>query len=158
TPAHLDERPGAVQDLKVNGGVTYGALVDVRLTSHVGAEASWIWRESGVRLAAGSTSTTLFFIDVSQAGGAVVYAFGDEKRDLRPFVLGGLGASTLSSHGLDSITKLTWTVGAGAKWWLLVNRIGARVDARFAPIRLNSSSSAYCVPLDFCQSALSPLT
>ena len=68
-------------------------------------------------------------------------------------MLAGLGATFLSAEDLESETKLSWTLGAGVKWFPS-KRLGARLQARYAPTLLDDSSSDVCDPFGFCQGSL----
>ena len=64
-----------------------------------------------------------------------------------------LGATFLSATDLESETKLSWAAGGGLKWFPS-KRVGARVQARYAPTVLGDSSSDVCDPFGFCQGSL----
>jgi opacity protein-like surface antigen len=92
-------------------------------------------------------------VSIAQLQGSLVYQFGGEQARLRPFVSAGLGAAIFGAPGLEGETKLSLGLGAGVKW-LPISKVGARLQARYSPTRLNDASSDYCDPFGFCQSWL----
>lgn len=84
----------------------------------------------------------------------MTYQWGKEDARLRPFALAGLGAAFLSTSGIPGETKFSWAVGGGVKL-RLGERTGIKLQARYAPTRLNDADAApFCDPLGFCSGTL----
>jgi opacity protein-like surface antigen len=153
TAGNIDRKAAGIQDLEIAGSFTWGLTATHFFSRHLGAEISWTRQDGALVLATADGSADLFDVDMSLLHGSVVYRFGAEDARLEPYVLAGLGATFLSAPDLEGETKLSWGVGAGARWWL-AERMGARVQARYVPTRLNDSSSDFCDPFGFCQGTL----
>jgi opacity protein-like surface antigen len=95
-----------------------------------------------------------FNIDAGQLHGNFVYQFGDESAGVRPYVLGGLGATFFRSDNLQSETKFSWALGGGVKVYV-DEQVGIKFQGKYNPTRLNDESSEpFCDPFGFCQSTL----
>ena len=153
TAGGIDMKARGIETLEIAGSFTWGLAATHFFSRHLGAEVSWTRQDGSMRLATADGSADLFDVDMRLLHGSVVYRFGAEDARFEPFVLAGLGAAFLSAPDLDGETKLAWNVGAGVRWWL-AERMGARVQARYVPTRLNDSSSEFCDPFGFCQGTL----
>jgi hypothetical protein len=151
--APIDSQTPGLDGLEIASSMTYGAQVAARLSTHLEAEGLWTWQHTNVHLSTAASAAPLFFMDVNQFDGNLVYAFGEPEMTVRPFVFGGLGAGLMDATSLERDWKLTWNVGGGAKWFFRRN-VGLRVDGRYKPTRLGTSPSDYCVPFSFCQASL----
>jgi hypothetical protein len=92
-------------------------------------------------------------VNLDQLQASFVYQFGGEEAHVRPFLFAGPGLAFFGASDLDGETKLSLALGAGLKWFP-GKRLGARLEARYAPTYLNDSSSDFCDPFGFCQSWL----
>ena len=153
TAGGIDMKARGIDTLEIAGSFTWGLALTRFFTRHLGAEVSWTRQDGSLVLGTADGSADLFDVDMSLLHGSVVYRFGGEDARIEPFVLAGLGATFLGGPDLDGETKLSWNVGAGARW-RLGERMGARVQARYVPTRLNDSSSDFCDPFGFCQGTL----
>jgi len=91
--------------------------------------------------------------------GNVVYNWGDEDSVLRPFVFGGLGATSFGSvdvtvagtaHNIDSSTKFSTTWGAGVKM-MASPHFGIRAAAQWTPTYVKSDAAGWwCDPYWGC--------
>jgi opacity protein-like surface antigen len=150
TTANIDKKTEGIEDLKVKGSFTWGLELDRNLSDHLGAEISWAQQRSALTIGTASGSADLFEMQVGRLHGNLVYRFGADEARIRPFAFAGLGAAFLSGRDLDTETKFSWGFGAGLKWTPSKNW-GARLQARYAQIQLNDSSSSVCDPFGFCQ-------
>ena len=153
THSTIDHKAPGVQDLEASGGLTWGGQVAYFRSDRIGVEVLWAQQETNVTMTTSTGSARLFDMTVGQLHGNVVYQLLRADVQLRPFVFGGLGATFFRASGLNSETKLSWTVGGGVKWFP-IPRVGARVHVRYNPVRLNDASSSVCDPFGFCQEAL----
>jgi len=152
--ADIDDAVARASDLQVEGGRLWSASGGYLFTSHVGVEARWTQRETGLSIETPSSpSTTAFFMNVKELDGNFVYRFQLKERRLQPFMYGGVGIAILSSDGLDTEQKTAWNLGGGFTWFLM-KHAGIRLDGRFNSIGLASSTSVSCAPLSFCQDQL----
>lgn len=156
TSGDIDKKAVGIQELKVDGGLTWSLAAGHFFSDHLGFEASWAQQQSALVIGANGGSAPLFDMKVGRLLGSFVYQFGANDARLRPFLSGGLGATFLSADALDDETKFSWALGAGLKWFPS-RRVGARVQARYAPTQLNDTSSTICDPFGFCQGSLHQL-
>jgi len=153
TAGDIDMKAVGIQALEVKGSFTWGVEAGRFFSDHIGLEASWSQQQSALRIGTAGGSADLFDMKLRLLQGSFVYRFGGTDAALRPFVLAGLGATFLSATDLESETKLSWAAGAGLAW-LPSRRLGARLQARYAPTVLGDSSSDVCDPFGFCQGTL----
>ena len=153
TSGDIDQKALGIQQLEVKGSFTWGVEAGHFFSDHAGVEASWAQQQSALKIGTAAGSADLFDMKLGLLQGSFVYQFGGADAGVRPFVLAGLGATFLSATDLESETKLSWAAGAGLKWFPS-KRVGARVQARYAPTVLGDSSSDVCDPFGFCQGTL----
>ena len=153
TSGDIDQKALGIQELEVKGSFTWGVEAGHFFSDHAGIEASWTQQQAALAIGTSAGSAELFDMKLRLLQGSFVYQFGGTDARVRPFVLAGLGATFLSATDLESETKLSWAAGAGLKWFPS-KRVGARVQARYAPTVLGDSSSDVCDPFGFCQGSL----
>src|SRR5262249_38109079 len=152
----ISKKTTGVDALDVAGSFTWGAEATWFLTPHVGVEAMYTQQSTEMSLTSGSVTGRLFDMTVRQIDGNVVYQFLPQAPAVQPFAFGGLGASIFRSADVDTESKLTWTIGAGVKWFP-IRQVGARGHLRYKPTHLNDSSSSVCDPFGLCQGFLQQL-
>ncbi len=154
TAGSLEPVARELESYEIGGGFTWQGQFAYFFTPHLGVEASWAQREGALTVSTASGSGDLFEIDASQLFGSVVYQWGSEDTKVRPFVLGGLGATFFAADEIPSETKLAWAVGGGAKLFLHP-KLGIKVQAKLNPTILNDESSDFCDPFGFCAGSVS---
>lgn len=153
TAGGLEPVAREIESYEIGGGFTWQGQFDYFFTPHLGIEASWAQREGPLTLSTSSGTGELFEIDMGQLLGSVVYQWGEEAAKVRPFVLGGLGATFFQAEDIPSETKLAWSVGGGAKF-AFHRKLGVKVQAKYNPTLLNDESSDFCDPFGFCASSV----
>ena len=153
TSGSLEPVASELTGYEIGGGFTWQGKFDYSLTPNIAVEASWAQREGGLVLETSSGTGELFEIDLRQLLGSVVYRFGSESAKVRPFVLGGLGATFFESEDVPSETKLAWAVGGGASVFFH-QRLGIQLQAKLDSTILNDESSDFCDPFGFCASSV----
>jgi hypothetical protein len=155
TPSvNLDRQAPEIEHVAIRGGFTWGAEGGYAFTPRWTAEALWMWQQSAQRLESAGGHADLFTFSVGDLHGDVLYHFAAPDAKLRPFVLGGLGATLFRGGGLPSDTKLSWVLGGGAKYFPWPS-IGFRGQVRYKPVALaDKSAGDFCDPFGFCQSWL----
>ncbi len=138
TAGSLEPVASELEGYEIGGGFTWQAQFDYFFTPHLGVGASWVQREGDLTLSASSGTGELFEIDVRQLLGSVVYQWGTEDAKIRPFVLGGLGATFFEADDIPSETKLALAVGAGAKLFFIA---GSGSSSRRSSIPRSSATS-----------------
>jgi hypothetical protein len=153
TSATLDRTADEVDELKINGGTTWGARGTYLVTERLGVEAMWTYQATELTMSAAASSAELFEMSINQVYGHVTYEFGNGLARLRPFIFGGVGATFLGASDLDGEVKPAWDVGGGVKWFLQ-RHFGIEGRVRYKPTELSDSSGRMCGPFDFCQGTL----
>jgi opacity protein-like surface antigen len=153
TAGEIDKAAPGIQGIEYDGSFSWGLSAGHFFTPHLGAELSWLRQETGLVLSTSEGSARLVDVNLDQIHGSAVYQFGADGARIRPFVSLGLGASFFCGGDLESETKLSWALGAGLKWFPRQS-VGARLQARYNPTRLNDASSDFCDPFGFCQGSL----
>jgi opacity protein-like surface antigen len=153
TSGDIDQKAAGIQELEVDEGFTWGVQAGHFFSDHIGAEISWSQQRSALELGTRDGSSRLFDMKLGALQGRFAYQFGGHEARIKPFLLAGLGTTFLSAEDLESETKLSWTVGAGVKWFQS-RRLGARLQVLYAPTLLDDESSDVCDPFGFCQGSL----
>jgi len=156
TPGGLQPKALGISDLKLKGAFSWGASLGWFFSPRFGVEASWARQESALEIGTAAGSAEMFDVNVDQLQGSFVLQLGGAESKLQPFLSAGAGAALFSAPNLDGETKLAFNLGAGLKW-RASRRVGARLQARYTPTRLNDASSEFCDPFGFCQSWLHQL-
>jgi opacity protein-like surface antigen len=154
--AKLDTLADNVEELSVNGALTWGAGATFFLTEHLGVEGLFMQQPTTMRLTANGASAPILDLTIRQVVANLVYQLGATTATFQPFVFGGAGISTLISDDRESESKFAWTVGGGVKW-MPNDVVGTRIHFRYKATRLNDSDAAVCDPFGFCQDALPQL-
>jgi opacity protein-like surface antigen len=70
-----------------------------------------------------------------------LYHFGQPENPLRPFLLGGVGASHLDPDGsFEGFTKVSYAVGGGIKYFF-TKKVGLRLQGRYTPTYITSEDN-----------------
>jgi opacity protein-like surface antigen len=154
TAGSLEHDTRTVDDLKLAGSSTWGATAGYFFSPRIGVEASWARVGSGVELSTAVATQEMFDVTIDQLQGSFVHQFGAAASRWRPYLAAGAGMAILNSSDIDSEAKLSFNLGAGVKW-LLSERLGARLQAKYTPTYLNDGGSDFCDPFGFCQDWLS---
>ena len=156
TSTALDTLADDVEELSVNGALTWGAGGTYFLTERLGVEGLFMQQPTTVRLTAAGVSAAILDMTIRQVVGNLVYQPVARTAAFQPFVFGGAGVSILSADDRDSESKFAWTIGAGVKW--MPNPVvGTRIHFRYKGTQLDDGDATVCDPFGFCQDALSQM-
>jgi hypothetical protein len=153
TDGAIDQRAPGVQELKIEDGFTWGGRVTWFLSTRIGLEVLWSYRDTDFSMTTATGEADLFSMTVNQYLGNIVYRFGGEDASWRPFIFGGVGATSFDAPDLEGETKASWNAGGGLTWFLQ-RHLGLTMQARYKPTVLGGSSSDICTPFGFCQGRL----
>src|SRR5262249_43377060 len=73
--ASIQQKTAGVNDLKIDSGFTWGAEGGYVFPSGAGVEVWWRRQSTGMSIASGGSSVTLFYMKTSDLDANVVYAF-----------------------------------------------------------------------------------
>jgi opacity protein-like surface antigen len=87
----------------------------------------------------------------TQYHGNVLFHFLDEDSRVRPYILIGMGASTVSPDlaGNHDVTKFSYGLGGGVKTYFS-DHVGMRFQARLAPTYVTTEPAIFCDVFGFC--------
>jgi opacity protein-like surface antigen len=124
-------------------------------------EVGFLWGRQQSELEVGGTNTvTVGDMNVDNYHGYFQYNFGDSSSKVRPFVMGGLGATKYGNvdftrlNGqtatIDSNTRFSTTWGGGVKAYAS-DHLGFRAAARWTPTYIKSDAAGWwCDPYWGC--------
>lgn len=141
--------------LRANGGRSYGTFIDYSLTRSAQAEFSW-HRSSPMfseRIFPSTVYVKAFDSNIDEYQFGLLYILRSDEHKIRPYIAGGLGFAHRSNSGANpSSTNFAYNLGGGVKY-MFTSHFGLRADARYVPIRENSSIRTVCNPFGFCFNA-----
>ena len=119
-------------------GVGFGVYVNENM------EVGFLWaRQDSVLEGKGTETTEFADMNVSNYHAIFTYNFGEEDAKMRPFVLGGLGATSYSpGEDISGETQFSSTWGGGVKGYASPN-VGFSLMARFTPTYIKSDPAGY---------------
>jgi len=140
---------------KINptSGASYGFTFDVLVTENMSVGFQYNQQRSTLE-ASGSTKIDFTDMNVNNYHGIFTYNFGDEDNTLRPFIVGGLGATQykpadLEGTSIESSTKFSTTWAGGIKVYPARN-VGFKAMARWTPTYIKSDPAGiWCSPYWF---------
>ncbi len=151
-----------VSGIRVNleSGVAYGFMVDVGITSNLYVEFIYSYRQTNGRLfvppglpEAGPVGEFDIEGNVDYYQGGLLYQWDLRNPELKPFIVGTLGAASMRS-GEQSSTRFSWGGGAGIKYMFSKN-IGFRGEYRLFSTSTNFvGRGGWCDWWGFCYTFL----
>lgn len=144
-----------VNDLRVNGAISFGTFIDFSLTPNFQTEFMWDRNPTSysVQQFPGAPYIKSFNSDVDQYQFGILYMFLGPDHKWRPYAAGSLGFTHESnSGGNPTRTDFAYSIGGGLKY-ALTQHIALRGDARYMPTYANSSLATYCDPFFGCYTA-----
>jgi outer membrane protein W len=141
-----------VDYLKIKSTWDYGVIGDFHIFPKFAAEV--MWNRQPTQLEAHNFTTDTFLtptdatLDMFQFSG--LYEFGNERANLKPFVVAGLGFTNFHSNGvLPFDNKFSANVGGGVKYFF-TRHLGVRLEARYSPTQTTSAIEPVCDPFFGC--------
>jgi opacity protein-like surface antigen len=144
-----------VNDLRVNGAISFGTFIDFSLTPNFQTEFMWDRNPTSysVQQFPGAPYIKSFNSDVDQYQFGILYMFLGPDHKWRPYAAGSLGFThEFNSGGNPTRTDFAYSIGGGLKY-ALTQHIALRGDARYMPTYANSSLATYCDPFFGCYTA-----
>jgi opacity protein-like surface antigen len=145
--------PGGTRpaDINLDAGLAWGATLGVAVSERLDVEFLWSRQES--HLSADTFEGHIDLVDaaVSQYHGNVLFHFADREARFRPYVLFGLGATSLDpdAPGVDGATKFSYAAGGGVKFDVS-KHVGIRLQGRFTATYLKDEPALFCDLFGFC--------
>jgi opacity protein-like surface antigen len=151
--------PGGVFT-RVDPKDSFGWGIDLGFFVGPNAEVGFLYGQQLSKLeASGSKIVDIGDMTVSTYHGTFTYNFGAHDAAVRPYFMGGLGATSFGSVDyvgnrgpgtINSSTRFSTTWGAGAKFYG-ASKVGARVGVLWTPTYISSEAAGYwCDPYWGC--------
>jgi opacity protein-like surface antigen len=124
-------------------GVSFGASAGYIIKDKYQFEFMWSRQKTELdgKLLNGNTDLKIADANFDQYHFDFLYNLGEETKQLRPFILGGVGASHLSPDGgVTGFTKVSYDIGAGIKYYFS-KQWGLRLQGRYTPTYVNSTDN-----------------
>jgi Outer membrane protein beta-barrel domain len=146
----LDLSTVLLQGIDVQNSITRSAGISYEPNRHSAVEFMWNYSSPGVvsQPIAGGLSAKAFNLDMNQYFGNLLFHFVTREPKLRPFILGGLGVSSLSTaqNGVKGTTRFVFALGGGVKY-NFARHFGLRLQAKWSPTYLSTTQIGYwCDP------------
>ena len=134
----------------------WGLMGGVLLGEYGNAEVGFMWQQAMSKMEVGGTSTVeIGDWSINSYHGYFGYNFFENDARVRPYVLGGLGATSFGSVDyttprrtgtIGGETQFSTTWGAGAKFYASPN-VGARIGIQWTPTYIKSDAAGWwCDP------------
>ena len=149
---------GVFDSIGPKDAFSWGARLGFNVTPNV--EVGFLFNQQSTKYEVGGTSTfDLGDVSVYNYHGYFAYNFGDEDASVRPYILGGLGATQYgkisvtaagTTRDLGGETQFSTTWGAGVKLFP-GKSFGIRLEGRWTPTYIKSDSEGWwCDPYWGC--------
>jgi opacity protein-like surface antigen len=154
TSSNVGQVPPTVDRIQVDGGMSYGAMVDYGINQNLQFEFLYARNPTTYSQHDFTTDATTPIYDSTVntfQWGALLQFRPDQK--LRPYVAGGLGFVHESNSDLNANrTAFAYNLGGGAKYFVS-DHFGFRGDLRFLPTYGNSGQGVQCNYFGSCYQA-----
>jgi len=152
--------PGVGTFTRIDPKDSFGWGIDVGVLFGEGAEVGFIYSNQPSKLEVGGTTTVeLGDMKINTYHGYFAYNFGGSDAKVRPYVMGGFGATnygsvdfqTINRSGtIGGVTKFSSTWGVGVKGYP-GGKVGYRAGIRFTPAYIKSDAVGWwCDPYWGC--------
>ena len=149
--ADVAGNPLGISRINIDSSVAYGATATFNPSENFGLEFLWNRQTTNASGAffGGGTYPQRIGVTLDQFHGDFLFSFAGHGSKVEPFVLLGLGATDMHGAG-SSTTKFSFGVGGGVKYFVS-RHVGFRVQARYAPTYLYSTSGGvWCNWWGYC--------
>ena len=156
--------PGVGSFNRVDPKDSFGWGIDLGFFVGPNAEVGFLYANQPSKLVIGGTNGTADKeagnMSINTYHGTFTYNFGEGDAKVRPYIMGGLGASNFgavdytrangASGSIGSSTKFSSTWGAGVKVYG-ASKVGGRFGVRWTPAYIKSDATGYwCDPYWGC--------
>lgn len=146
----LDLSTAIFHNLDVQNAFARSAGISYEPSQRSAVEFMWTYSSADTvsQSMAGALGTKVFSLDMNQYFWNFLFHFANREQRLRPFVLAGLGATTLgpAQNGVKGTSRFVFALGGGAKY-NFTRHFGLRLQAKWSPTYLATTQSGYwCDP------------
>ena len=154
TSSNLNQVPPTVDRIQVDGGMSYGGMIDYSLGQNLQFEFMYLRNPTTYSQHDYTTGATTPIYDstVNMFQWGVLAQFRVDQK-LRPYIAGGLGFAHESNSDLNANrTAFAYNLGGGAKYFIN-DHFGFRGDLRYMPTYGNSGQGVQCNYFGSCYQA-----
>ena len=144
--------PQQISRLSPKSSFSFGLGMDYFLSENFSAGFNFGQERSKLRARVdGFEGLDVTNMDVNNYHAIFTYNFGDSKTALRPFIFGGLGATSygpdaIEGRAIEGMTKFSTTWGGGVKFYTS-DHLGIRGGVRWTPTYIKSEPGGiWCSP------------
>ena len=153
----IDVQPEEGDDLGIDrlspkSAFSYGLGMDFMVTENFGVGFNFAQEKSKLRARVeGFQGLDITDMKVNNFHGILSYTFGDEDASFRPFIFGGLGATSYSPDSFEErhpqgFSRFSTTWGGGVKYFT-TDHLGFRGGVRWTPTHIKSDPAGiWCDP------------
>ena len=153
----IDVQPEEGDDLGIDrlspkSAFSYGLGMDFMVTENFGVGFNFAQEKSKLRARVeGFQGLDITDMKVNNFHGILSYTFGDEDASFRPFIFGGLGATSYSPDSFEErhpqgFSRFSTTWGGGVKYFT-TDHLGFRGGIRWTPTHIKSDPAGiWCDP------------
>lgn len=142
-----------VSEVNPTSGVSYGGMFNVNVNENMAVGFLYDQQDSNLELKGTGAlgKANVADLKVRNYHGIFTYNFGDDRDPMRPFIMGGVGATQYSPGEADGFPvegeiKFSSTWGGGVKFFASPN-FGVNVMARWTPTYIKSDPGGiWCSP------------
>lgn len=157
TPGGSPTSNAAINKLRINSGLNFGAFIDYSVLPDLQLEFLWARNQTYYSQHDFITHSYsyAFDSDADQFQFGVLYpfighGFYAEEKKFVPFVAGGLGFTHESNYnGAPNRNAFAFNLGGGVKYYL-TKHVGLRGDIRYMPTYANSTPGYACDYFGYC--------
>jgi hypothetical protein len=160
TAGSLELGEADLNDVKVDGGLTWGGQIGFQSSPGFTFEASWMQQESQLvldRPSPLSPEPLAIDLKVGQLHGNFLFEKIGYGSSTRPYFLIGLGATFFNADGnFDTESRFSFALGAGVKIEAS-EKIGLKIQGKYNPTYLDEDwGSTWCDPFYGCYQVADP--
>jgi hypothetical protein len=160
TAGSLELGEADLNDVKVDGGLTWGGQIGFQSSPGFTFEASWMQQESQLvldRPSPLSPEPLAIDLKVGQLHGNFLFEKIGYGSTTRPYFLIGLGATFFNADGnFDTESRFSFALGAGVKIEAS-EKIGLKIQGKYNPTYLDEDwGSTWCDPFYGCYQVADP--
>ena len=139
-----------VDEVSPTSGLSYGAQIGFFITESVEVGFLYSRQESNLELKGLGGMAEVADLKVNNYHGTFTYNFGDDYNSVRPYILGGIGATQYSfgdvmGFAIEGDTKFSTTWGGGVK--VGTGPVGVNIMGRWTPTLIRSDPAGFwCSP------------
>jgi len=147
----LDLSTAIFRRIDVQNGANYGLAAGFLRGDYYGAEFMWAYNKADTMAQpkGEGSEVKVFALDINQYIGNFLIHFARRQKAVRPFVLLGVGATSLrpARVGVGGSTRLVGDLGGGVKY-NFSRHLGLRLQAKWSPAFLATTKAGYwCDPV-----------